>query len=763
MPKVVDYPKQLKPYRSHGIDLQWRDGDAEATADCPWCGREGKFSINAETGQCKCWVCGEGTEKGGGNPIIFLRQLWEASYAATQSEDYRELAEERGLLQVDTLVQWGVCRSTLTGDWLLPGYNLKGDLVQLYRYAQKYDREKWVKRLLATPGLDHQLFGTALFDPEKPDVYLCEGAWDAMALWEVLGQCRLDDKQVRETANPGRSILSSTNVLAVPGCNTFKEQWASLFSGRTVYLLYDSDHPITNAKTGKSQGSAGLAGVRRAAGILSEAKKPPEGIYYLRWGEEGYDGGLPSGYDVRDALRGRDDPQTALLEGLACRLRGLEGLLQKVAPVPKEWLRRHARASRARSSKTPVEGGGLEPTPCSSYQEVVAAWRKALKWTDGLDRALSCMLASALSTQMVGEQLWFKIISPASGGKTTIAEGLAVATRYVVSKDTVRGFHTGWRDEDGQDHSLAAEINGRTLVIKDGDTLLKSPNLLQILSEGRALYDRVSRTHYRNAVARQYLGHRTTILICGTQSLREIDDSELGVRFLDCVLMDGIDEDFEDAVGLMAVYQEARAMLQQSNGEPENQYPVQLAKAMALTGGYVEHLRENDARLLSGVSLGKRAARQCQRLGKFVAIMRARLPKLRSDDDREAGREFSARLNKQLVRLALSLAAVLGRDGVDDEVIQRVRQIALDTGRGNTLDVVSHLYEAGERGMALRSITFCLDGLGGDRTRNLMRFLKRMGAVELHEVEGKGTARHTHWRLTERMRGLYEDVLEIGG
>src|SRR4051812_33530074 len=98
MPKVVDKPDTLRPYLFHGLDLMWRDGGEQATADCPFCGRSGKFSVNIQSGEWRCFVCNEGEDKGkpirGGNAIVFLRKLQE--YSANPDAPYTELASNRG-------------------------------------------------------------------------------------------------------------------------------------------------------------------------------------------------------------------------------------------------------------------------------------------------------------------------------------------------------------------------------------------------------------------------------------------------------------------------------------------------------------------------------------------------------------------------------------------------------------------------------------------------------------------------------------------
>jgi hypothetical protein len=384
---------------------------------------------------------------------------------------------------------------------------------------------------------------------------------------------------------------------------------------------------------------------------------------------------------------------------------------------------------------------------CEDYRELVRAWRKAMKWSVGLDNALAVMLASSMSTGFVGEQLWIKIIGPPSCGKTSLMEGLATAKKWYLSKDTIRGFHSGFKAEDGADVSLADMVKGMTLGTKDGDTLLKAPNLKQILAEGRALYDRVSRTNYRNAVNREYVGHRMTWHLAGTSALREIDDSELGARFLDVVVMDKIEDEFENEVGWRAANQEARNMLIMSDGKPESQHPEELAFAMAMSGGYLDFLRNNALELAKTVRIRESCLDRCNKLGKFVAFMRARPSKDKDSDSSE--REFSARLVKQLTRMSISLAAVLGKCELDDEVMTRVHNVAMDTSRGHTLDLVNVLGQM-PQGMEIRGLS-ALTHTSEDRMRTQFKFLRKIGIVETDSARKR-------WRITPRVMSLFKEI-----
>ena len=312
MPKVrKQAPETLQPYIFHGIDLSWRSGDKEAKGNCPFCSHEESFNIDIRTGVCKCWHAGCNVT---GNACSFLRKFWDACDKATT--DYEELQLDRKLEYPDTLMQWGVVRSLTTRNWLVPGFNAQGKLQQLYQRKQVLSKGVWHWHTIPTPKIayakankeGHRLHGVNLYDSGHSTVYLCEGPWDGMALWEALRQAKQSENGLASTANVDRSLLGDASVLAVPGCNVFLQSWLPLFAGKVVNLMYDNDHPHKHPKTGKTTAPAGLSAMRRVAAILASSKKPPAQVNYLCWGEkDGYSSDLPSGYDVRDALNTQTD------------------------------------------------------------------------------------------------------------------------------------------------------------------------------------------------------------------------------------------------------------------------------------------------------------------------------------------------------------------------------------------------------------------------------------------------------------------------
>lgn len=747
MPKVIQYPKDIRAFIFHGVDLAW-EGKEQATGNCVFCGKEGKFHAAVSSGLWDCKSCGEK-----GNPLTFLRKLWEVSLQ--QTSQHLELADERKLLYAQTLDEWG-CRLSISDDeWILPAYDISGKLWNLYKYAGSPRR-----LLLPTPGVHedgkaHGIFapvieGRPILSPKKKVVHVDEGPWDGMALYEALRSAKRGENSLSLTSNEDISLYAEADVIAVPGCNVFSERWLPLFGGKRVSLMFDSDHPKKHPKTGTEVGKQGYLGMKRVAEVLAMAEIPPESIQYLKWGPDGYEPKYPSGTDVRDIITSGEKGQPA--NGVL-RIHNLARLLNKIETIPKDWIAGRTATAREMGSTD------IDCVYCDSWPTLQLAWRKALRWTDGLDRALSVMLACIASTKSVGDALWVKIISPPSGGKSTLCEALSVARRYIFAKSTIRGFHSGYQSDRAgtEDNSLVAQIKDKTLVTKDGDTLLSSPNLAQILSEARDLYDKTARTHYRNKMGRDYSGVNMTWILCGTSSLRQLDSSELGERFLDCVIMEGIDEELEEEVLWRVANRTERIVSMESDGKLETQQAPEMVTAMQLTGGYVTYLRQNAQRLLSGVRMEDEAKLLCVRLGQFVAYMRAR-PSKRQDESAE--REFAARLVSQMVRLSKCIAVAIGKSSTDEDVMRRVRLVALDTSRGRTLEICKRLHEAGrEHGLFLGSLahrTFESD----EKSRSLLTFLRRIGSVEtfIRPTTGEVTPR-IRWRLTERLERLYHIIM----
>lgn len=763
MPVASRTPDGVRPFKFHGIHLREVGGDQAAGGDCPFCGREGKLGCNVVTGLWDCKGCGAE-----GNVRQFLRQLWAESDKTTTG--YDELIAARGLLYQETPIKWRVVRSCVTGEWLVPGYDHLGEMAQLYVYRKPVGGKKPI--LMPTPGCHSGLFGVPdgngrVVAGDRANVYVCEGPWDAMALWEAMRGAKPLGADMVPTGSEQASVLAGASVVGVPGCNTFAEEWLPLFSGKSVRLMFDNDHPLPHPKTGALQPPAAAEGLRRVTGLLGRSRTPPTEVKYLRWGGEGedYDAGLPHGHDVRDALTRLPDG-TAADAQQRCDL--LAGLLADVVLVPDSW--------GLPKPKPPGGKGKVEflPEPCSSWKVLETAWRKALKWRQELADVLATMLAVCASTSQVGDQLFLQVIGDPGSGKTRFCDGLVVS-KHCYPLEHLSGFHSGWKgtgDDEGQDFSLLARVNHTTMVTPEGDVMMSSPKFPELMSQQRRIFDGTSGASFKNMKEdRRYTGLRTPWIIAGTPALMASDQSRLGDRFLRICISRPSDEERED-IKARVFYQMTESIATVSNGDAEGTVNGRQAAAYRLTGGYVNHLRAEAPGLLARVVEGTDLAwlyRQVGPMADLVADLRARPdPSVYGKDsgrEVDTGKELPSRLTAQLTRLALCLAVVLNRPRADKEVVRVVRKVAVDTARGKTMDLAAAMYESGDQGLASgRLANLC--SLTEGKLGTLLRFLRGISVAESYSEVPTGRVYRvgpTRWRLTRRFRALYKAVVVAGG
>lgn len=592
----------------------------EAVLQCPFCGKS-KFYLDERSR----FICHSFDCQVQGNLNTFLTLVVESGIQQTDPADYQPLATERKL-HPEIFSIWKVYRCPITHDWAIPTYTRKGTIAQVYYYRKiegKY-------RLIACPGLSHGLFGLPFLDQSNREIFLTEGPWDGMALDGLLRY----QLQLPESERP--------IILSVPGCSVFPDGWGSFFQNRTVTICYDNDHP----KNGQTP--AGWAGVQRVASQLASVGAT---VCYLHWGNNGYDPNRPSGYDLRDWIH--DSGKSAWDE-----------IQSSIQPYP------------VAVEQTP-------PISCETWEQLLQSWREAIHFTPELEGCLAVMLASVASVPYLGEQLWLKIISPPACGKTTLCEALAASSQYVVSRSVIRGFYSGMKlgRNDTNDYSLAPKLNGKTLVTKDADTILRSECRDLILSQARDLYDGSSSKSYNNNVTREYKNLRFTWILAGTSSLRQLDRSELGQRFLDYVILEEISDDYEQEVLRRAIEQQSKnAVIHQDT--IQSSIDSKLLETYRKTAGYIEYLRRNSAR---EVHVPQEFLSRISRLAKLTAILRGRPSDLQ---DEIVDRELGTRLAKQLVKLCYCLCWVYQVSEPTPKIIQLVEKVAYDTSRGISFEII---------------------------------------------------------------------------
>ena len=729
-------PDRIRPYLFHGLRLVARG--AHGVGDCPFCGREDKFSVSVDTGLWRCFVCGAGTNAGGGNALVFIRLLHEVSVASTRSI-CTEVATDRKLMSPDTVRQWGVCSSRVDGTWLVPGYSVDGRLDQLYRRlwiadASKPDGGAW--RLLPTPGIwpDGKVHALHLpvgdFDRKRPDWVVCEGPWDGMSLWEMWN----------------RTARGVNNIVAVPGCNVWRDEWTEACRGKCVTLMFDSDHPKEHVPGHVSRpGYDGMVRIaKRLRGVASVVR-------WLCWGKDGWDESKPSGWDVRDHLVSYVD-----------RTAGLVALISKVQDIPESCYAVTASPYHHTNGKPAIES-----QECSTWERCEASWKEAMWWRQDMSDGLAVVSAICTSTQQAGNQLFLDLVGSAGSGKTTMCEGLLVS-QHCHHLEHLTGFHSGWRmaDDQTKDCSPIARMNGKTLITPEFDIMRSSPRYAELMGQTRRIFDGKSGATYKNTDKDTlYVGLRTPWIRAGTPAIMDTDQASMGDRFQRFIIADPSSEEEKRSIMRSALKSERSAMMDRANGTAGSIVDRKMQLAHALTGGYVDWLRAHAEEQLPLVDVSQAAEDHCIDLAEMSADLRARPNEDKRKREIHNSKELPTRLARQNIRLAACLAVVFNKRSVDADVLRIVRKVALDTAHGHSLNIVkwlmspnpkSHYRTYHDCGGLMIDVLAMWSGMSPERLQNYLMFLRDIGVLDWREVRQSNGG---SWMLTERTRELYTRVV----
>ena len=729
--RTKDAPEQVKPYVFHGMDVNIRG--RQTTGDCPFCGKDAHFGIQTDTGKFRCVRCDES-----GNVYRFLALLLNASIANTEEADYRKLAKVRGV-PVEGLKAFGFAQSILTGEWLIPAYNAKGNLANVSRVVKTSEGFK----VFGTPNCKQHPFGTLTIPGKADTVWITEGPWDGVAWWWALQTHKQKRSRVVRVADTAASMGRTQGVIAVPGAGGFQDAWMPHLADKEVVVMFDNDHP-RQAASGKTI-KPGWDGTQRVGLVCEQAhaNNQPASLSRLVWGENGYDKELPDGYDVKDVLN-----ELGGVKGIRFLLERLEEL----EISPKE-------ATPETQTVTPIER--------RTFAELCTDWGDKLHFTQQLRDTLAVSLACILSTDTPGEQLWLRLIGPPGSGKSTIAEAISASADYTFPISIQTGFHSGYtggkKENKGKDPSLIPLMNHKTVVIKDADTLLQSAARDRILSELRDIYDGTSRATYRTGESKTYKGLRITFVLCGTDAMRTLNRSGLGERFIDCeILGDGdrspyLDKAFENA------YETLRNAFTNGVGaDNEAHGAADMLYLKQTTVGLIEHFKNAyKLRELVFPTMDKGMALRIKSIGDLLGYLRARVER---DGDGLLYRprvELGTRLVSQFTKLAICVGVVLGKKTIDREVLRIVRKVALDTANGFQYELVALLYKYRSTGLSARQIELHLN-IGEGTVRRLLNDCQELKIAERNSENNKsgqrGRNRHL-WRLTPAMRRLYQQAL----
>jgi hypothetical protein len=248
-------------FEHYGVSFGAPNGTEVLAEECPFC-QKAKFYLDTATGQYKCFSedeCGAA-----GNEYTFIRWAYATALDNTTDADYQGLKASRDL-PLQTLKRHGLAWDSFHGCWMIPDKSEAGEVLNITEFYPKTGKK------LSLHCMDRRLYGRDQLsqDPTRL-LFLCEGAFDAMAL-----DHHLCEKKTRKRYD----------ILAVPAAAIFKKSWLKYLEGRKVRLCLDNDN-------------AGRKGQERIATMVREAKTKCK-LFALDWPD-----GYPDGCDMRDLVDG---------------------------------------------------------------------------------------------------------------------------------------------------------------------------------------------------------------------------------------------------------------------------------------------------------------------------------------------------------------------------------------------------------------------------------------------------------------------------
>jgi hypothetical protein len=615
--KIKDLPRPLRPFAVFGVEFQpISEHDENASAVCWYCEsivdneeKTGKFNVHIKTGQFNCLHCGES-----GNVNVFLKDVIDYHAQSTNLKDYRYLSKLRNEVAPPSEYERAGMVKVDDNEWLVPVHNKRGTVVSIRRLMRENEEEKFV--VWALPGTAVFIEGMETYDPTLPS-YLVEGTWDRIALRNLFRLCKV-----------------RANVLAVPGANIFKKEWADLFYNAEIITLYDND-------------SAGEEGSAKVFELLQSVASK---VAQLVWPSADY-----AGSDISDYI-------------LACR---------DAEQTPQEIL-----ASLGKCLKTP-EGKQYKAQqkklikPRTKFLQVVNDYNSVYHANQEVEDALAVCCAIILSNQLVGDPLWMFLVGPPGCGKTLMLRGLELSPYSLFrSSITSKSLISGYKTADGVDPSLIPKLRGKTLVLKDFTEIMTMNKEEQeaIYSILRGAFDGQCQKEFGNGTIREYLNCHFSLLAGVTDEIHARSDANLGERFLKYQLVTNTINSPYD------MNKHIKSALANISQQREKDDLIKNSVA-SFTDRTIDHasIPEPTTAILNKIIP----------LSILVGLLRTSIPKSwKGELTNRPAPEVGSRLAKQLLKLGNCLSIVFGGKGeITSRVYKILEKVAFDTITGFRTEV----------------------------------------------------------------------------
>lgn len=361
-----------------------------------------------------------------------------------------KLVKDRGLLR-KTIRHHEIGYNEVTDRYIVPIYDGNGDSFSDVKvYDMNAKSKKW--KFVSTSGMTNSLYGQHTVKGSNGTIWLCEGEWDAIAMWEILQSVGLENDI----------------TLAVSGGTTFKNEWHGIFKDRDVRVLYDHD-------------KTGFRGQNKVHKSISSLVRS---IQYVHW---------DSIDNVKDNFDLRDYYIKIKKKNAKATFNGVKSFLEHTP---------HALAE-GDEDKEQVEVEKLEGKfvhPRTVYKE----YRQWLHMPD--TTVLDVMFGSIIANRLPGDPLWMFIVAPSGMMKTELTLSISEAPYVVTTTSMTPHSLISGSNKGSADPSLIPRLDGKILAIKDFTTILNMNQMAkeEIFGILRDAYDGKTEKYFGNGVIRSY-------------------------------------------------------------------------------------------------------------------------------------------------------------------------------------------------------------------------------------------------------------------
>lgn len=470
--------KTVKPYYQHGFNPV-EEVDEWVYGNCPLCGRQDHFYIAKKNTAFKCHSCGKG-----GNLEKFFALLNEKCQTAFRGDIAIKLQKKRGL-KIATLRKFGIGYNSINKILCLPVLKYNDNSIHDLR---RYTGGRWQ----ATKGRKLSLLNWGEIASCKDIIYLCEGEWDTLTMWEILWKLG-DQKNI---------------VVGSPGAGTFKGEWSLFFKDKNVIVIYDND-------------KAGQEGSLR---VFNSLKPVVESLQFIRWPDDSEEG-----FDLNDLYK-RNEKNAAIT------YKQINEMLDEVPPgidLDKLEVKGDGKGTITIKEVKTLEtfnGGGL------NHKEVYKKYKQHLHLPD--TSVIDILYGSIIANRLPGDPIWLFIVAPSGFTKSEFSISVSKA-KNIHTEDTltVASMVSGFT-ADGVDYSLLPQLDGKILNVKDFTTILKMNVKArdEIFGMLRSIYDGEFKKRFGNT-QKSYTSKFG--IVAGVTPAVEVHlsgETALGERFLRCWL-----------------------------------------------------------------------------------------------------------------------------------------------------------------------------------------------------------------------------------